>query len=78
MGERNEGCTNVLTYRAHVPTPNELASILQHCATLPVVEWLYGEGLSRTGNKCTSLVDAGMGSNPIRSNFYALSIKDRC
>ena len=52
----------------HMPTSNVLASTVDHCATVP--EWLYGEGLPRTGNKCTSLVGAGVGLNSIRKGSW--------
>ena len=60
-----------------MPMPYVLASTVQHCAL--IVEWFYASptvrGLLRARNQCTPLVGAGVGSNPVCSNFYGLSFK---
>ena len=59
-----------------MPTPNVLASRVQHCATIveSFLRLSYAEELLITSNQCASLVDASIVSNPIRRNVHGSSL----
>ena len=61
----------------HMPMPNVHVLTVQHCVAI-VKRFCAGHTVKgcciveHSQNQCTSLVDAGIGSNPIYYNFYGL------